>query len=365
MSNKMDIKEFCKKYNLTEDQFFGREWIEGNLDLSDVLTVPEGFSVKTKGCLNLNSLRSLSEGVSLASGGWMALNSLKTLPPGVSLTSGESLNLNSLTTLSPGVSLTSGESLNLNSLTTLSPGVGLTAGESLNLNSLTTLSEGVSLASGGGLHLNSLKTLSEGVSLASGSCLFLNSLKTLSEGVSLASGGWVILSSLIDIPKDFDPLCRRLVLSKGVDFQRFEIPKDKVFTHKNKKYIDADGILSEAVRQRKNIYKIKIIGHEESSYLVYDGENWSHGSTLRKAYEDLDFKGKVRDLSEYKDYSLATELSFSEAIGCYRAVTGACFQGIKHFVKTKGLERKSYTVKEIISLTKNAYGGGSFKKFFS
>jgi hypothetical protein len=305
MSNEMNIKEFCRTYRLTEDQFFGREWIEGDLDLSNVLTVPEGFNVKTKGWMDLRSLRSLSEGASLTAGGWMLLSSLTTLPAGVSLTAGTGMILNSLTSISEDVNLTSGSSLALDSLT------------------------------------------------------------SISEDVSLISGRWLYAKSLASRPSDFDPLCRWLHLPEGVTFDHFSIPKNKVFTHKNKKYIDADGILSEVLHKRKNIYKHKIIGHEESSYLVYDGENWSHGITLRQAYEDLDYKGKVRDLSEYKDYSLNTELSFSESIGCYRVITGACSEGIKHFVKTNNLEKKSYTIEEIIGLTRNSYGGNRFKNFFS
>lgn len=47
----MNVQEFCKKYNLTEDQFYGRDWVEGYLDLHSVKRVPDGFSVKVRGSL--------------------------------------------------------------------------------------------------------------------------------------------------------------------------------------------------------------------------------------------------------------------------------------------------------------------------
>lgn len=36
-------KEFCKKHNLTQDQFFGKEEIGGDLDLRGLTSIPEGF----------------------------------------------------------------------------------------------------------------------------------------------------------------------------------------------------------------------------------------------------------------------------------------------------------------------------------
>ncbi len=38
------MENFCKKYNLTENQFLGIEPISGSLDLSSLTSIPEGFN---------------------------------------------------------------------------------------------------------------------------------------------------------------------------------------------------------------------------------------------------------------------------------------------------------------------------------
>ncbi|EJL66922.1 hypothetical protein PMI10_00502, partial [Flavobacterium sp. CF136] len=34
------MKNFCKKYNLTEKQFFGKETVGGSLDLGSLTSIP-------------------------------------------------------------------------------------------------------------------------------------------------------------------------------------------------------------------------------------------------------------------------------------------------------------------------------------
>jgi len=45
------IKEFCKKYGITEAQFFGKEEIGGDLYLGSVTQLPEGFNPTVGGDL--------------------------------------------------------------------------------------------------------------------------------------------------------------------------------------------------------------------------------------------------------------------------------------------------------------------------
>jgi hypothetical protein len=47
----------------------------------------------------------------------------------------------------------------------------------------------------------------------------------------------------------------------------------------------------------------------------------------------------------------------------YRVVTGACAAGVRLFLETKGIETKSYTVKEMLELTEGQYGHSSFKEY--
>ena len=134
---------------------------------------------------------------------------------------------------------------------------------------------------------------------------------------------------------------------------------------RNRKYIKADDIFSVVISHRGNVYRVRQIGKEEITYLVTDGAKWAHGKTLKDAKNDLIYKSSNRDKSKYEDYTLETELSFSEAIEMYRVITGACSFGTKGFVEGRLKERKKkYTISEVIELTKGEYGNGELVSFF-
>jgi len=140
-----------------------------------------------------------------------------------------------------------------------------------------------------------------------------------------------------------------------------------LFENENGKYIKADGIFAKIVEQKGNVYHVKLSWAEDITYLVTDGEGrWAHGDTLEKAKSDLLYKITDRDKSDYKHLSLDSELSFEDAIVCYRVITGACSFGTKDFVEHRLGENKKevYTIREIIELTKGEYGNKAFKDFF-
>mgnify|MGYP000995521796 CR=1 FL=1 len=140
-----------------------------------------------------------------------------------------------------------------------------------------------------------------------------------------------------------------------------------LFENKNGKYIKADEIFGKIVEQKGNVYHVKLVGDEEITYLVTDGEgHWSHGYTLEGAKDDLIYKITDRDKSDYEGLTLDSELSFEDAIVCYRVITGACSFGTKNFIENRlGKNKKEvYTIKEIIKLTNGEYGNKTFKDFF-
>ena len=49
------IEGLCKKYNLSEDQFTGKENVGGSLYLSSLTSIPEGFNPTVGGSLYLRS----------------------------------------------------------------------------------------------------------------------------------------------------------------------------------------------------------------------------------------------------------------------------------------------------------------------
>ena len=79
MTNKL---EFLKKYNLTENQFLGKEEISGSLNLDSLTSIPEGFNPTVGYSLYLDSLTSIPEGFNPTVGGSLYLRSLTSIPEG-------------------------------------------------------------------------------------------------------------------------------------------------------------------------------------------------------------------------------------------------------------------------------------------
>ena len=145
------------------------------------------------------------------------------------------------------------------------------------------------------------------------------------------------------------------------------INEESFFQWRNKLYIKADGIFSKVISHKKNVFKIQKIGSFKETYLVTDGKGkFSHGDTIKEAKEDLIFKISNRDKSDFENLTLDSKLTFEKAIECYRVITGACSLGTKDFVTTRlSKKEKHYTIAEIITLTKGAYGNSTFKSFFT
>ena len=134
-----------------------------------------------------------------------------------------------------------------------------------------------------------------------------------------------------------------------------------------REFLHVDGILSEVIEKKGHVYHVRNGVNEPITYVVTDGNHhWAHGKTLDKAKQDLRYKMSVRDKSEYKVLTLDSELTFDEAVACYRVITGACKFGTNDYLKHRLPEprKEKYTIKEIIELTKGEYGGNDFCKFF-
>ena len=138
-----------------------------------------------------------------------------------------------------------------------------------------------------------------------------------------------------------------------------------MLTWQNGRYILVDGIFSEVINKRNNVWKVEQIGKSEASYVVTDGEGrYAHGSTIREAREDLIYKISDRDKSDYEGLDIDHEFTFQQAIEAYRVITGACALGTKQFVAEQENVKDKYTIKEIMDITKNQYGHDVFVEFF-
>ena len=121
-----------------------------------------------------------------------------------------------------------------------------------------------------------------------------------------------------------------------------------------------DGLFTEVVRKRGNVYIVKKINATKEFYLVTDGDGfWSHGDTLKRAKEDLVFKV----LSE-KMKNEPLKMTDTVDVPRYRSITGACSTGVQMFRERHGLTKDKYTVAELLPILErnNAYGISRFKE---
>ena len=155
--------------------------------------------------------------------------------------------------------------------------------------------------------------------------------------------------------------------SKVIPPLRKAAPTVSHWKWRNSEYIKADGIFQKVISRKGNVYRVQSIGKDKITYLVTDGNGkWSHGDTLHDAKEDLIYKISNRDKSAYESLTLDSALTHAEAIEAYRVITGACSAGTKAFVTSLDPKqlKESYTIREIIELTKGHYGSETFAEFF-
>ena len=173
-------------------------------------------------------------------------------------------------------------------------------------------------------------------------------------------GGYLDLRSLTSIPAGFNPTVGGyLYLSSGLKCNKINIEDDYVFEWRRGKYIKVDNLLSEVLHKRGNIRKVKIVGKTETSFLVTDGNShWSHGETLKKANEDLQFKIVSERL---KNEPIGADTIIT--INHYRLITGACELGVKSWMATNNFAKEEIKASELLPLLEktNAYGLDRFK----
>jgi len=318
--NKEELKTYLQ---ITENQYLGIDTVGGNLDLYGLIEIPEGFNPTVGGGLYLRSLTEIPKGFNPTVGGYLDLPSVTKIQKGFNPTVGCSLYLDTVTKIPKGFNPTVGCSLYLHSVTKIPKGFNPTVGGNLNLDSVTEIPKGFNPTVGGSLDLHSVTEIPKGFNPTVGGCLYLD----------------------LNIP--------------------YTKLGDNPIIWEDGKYILVDGLFTEVVYKKGNVYQVKKIGNPKEFYLVTDGTRWAHGDTLKEAYKDLVYKVTNRTTTDFEHLTLDSILTFEESIACYRTVTGACSFGTKDFVQSNGIVQKDRTVLEIIELTKGSYGNDSFTQFFN
>jgi hypothetical protein len=130
-----------------------------------------------------------------------------------------------------------------------------------------------------------------------------------------------------------------------------------------------DGILAKLVSKKggvsrvKSVSRVKIVGQNKISYIIHRDGCTAHGKTLAEARADLLLKLGDRDTTPFKSWTKETTVSLEEMIVAYRTITGACGQGVGHFLSSKNYRGK-LSVAFVIEETQGRYGHEAFKSFF-
>jgi hypothetical protein len=121
-----------------------------------------------------------------------------------------------------------------------------------------------------------------------------------------------------------------------------------------------DGIFARVLSRKGGVKKVKT-DDGMVLFIASDGNGLNaHGKTLKEATQELAFKAAKRDVSQFKGMAKTTKKTPDEWAFVYRAVTGACQVGTQSFMSSHGKLKKTYTLTEIIELTKGQWGHSEF-----
>jgi len=209
-----------------------------------------------------------------------------------------------------------------------------------------------------------------------GGYLDLGSLTSIPEGFNPTVGGDLYLRSLTSIPEGFNPTVGGyLDLRSGLS-AKTQKPKGKIITPKNKllfwqdgKFVKADGMFTEVLNKKGNVYRVRKIHSTKEFYLVTDGTTHAHGETLQRAKEDFRFKliSEKLKTEPIKEDTIIT-------INYYRVVTGSCEMGVKSWMnqvfnaeELANVTKNGIAAKDLLPILKkhNAYGLERFQKMIT
>jgi len=127
----------------------------------------------------------------------------------------------------------------------------------------------------------------------------------------------------------------------------------------NGKWVEVDftdGVFTYVLSNKSGVKKVKT-EQGKTLYVVHDDNgNSAHGKTIKEARADLVYKAVAKF-----DGAIPKKATGKEWVGIYRAVTGACGAGVRHFVEQTGKSLDdTYTAKEIAKLVKGQYGAEKF-----
>ena len=227
--------------------------------------------------------------------------------------------------------------------------------------------EAIAAKNGGSLYLNNTQITSLPDNLTVGCYLDLRDTQITSLPDNLTVGGWLYLGNtpITSLPDNLTVGC-------SLDIRGTQIINKNNYKQLNHgdyvpgKYLYADGILTHIKRKKTIGQYTYYIGKIEGKNVVQKGNIYAHCKTFRDGVKDIEFKAaESRGAEQYKNLTLDSTVTKDEAITMYRIITGACRQGTEMFVRNLKETKSTYTVREIIDITKGQYNSSVFKAFFA
>ena len=358
------IEKIKRETGFTLSMKNGRPYYNGFLDLrgTAITTLPENLTVRGFLDLRGTAITSLPDNLMVGGDLYLENTAITSLPD--NLTVGGYLDLRGTAITSLPENLTVGGSLDLENTAITSLPDNLMVGGDLYLENTAITSLPDNLTVGGYLDLRGTAITSLPENLTVGGSLYLRGTGITSLPDNLTVGRYFDLEGTGITDKG--NIRTQLTAEQNAKIEKQQNPLLR-WEWNRKTYIKVDGIFSEVISNKGNLYHIKQIGSEKIEYLITDGNGkWAHGKTLQEAKADLLYKISNRDKSSYEDLTLESELSFEDAVVCYRVITGACSAGTRDYLENRlpKPHKPKYTIAEIIKLTENEYQGRAFADFF-
>jgi hypothetical protein len=217
----------------------------------------------------------------------------------------------------------------------------------------------------GDLDLCGLTAIPDGFNPTVGGGLDLRGLTAIPDGFNPTVGGGLYLSGLTAIPDGFNPTVGGGLYLSGLTAQTKTPPLVLAWPG----FLKADGRFSRVIAKHAltdgNVWKLDSVKGGEEHYLLEVNGFCAHGKTVQEARDSLVFKVGSRDLTRFADTTTETVLSFAQAVDLYRAVTGACEEGTREFVRRRGVDiSQDISVSRMLEITQDEYGHTTFKDFF-
>lgn len=159
--------------------------------------------------------------------------------------------------------------------------------------------------------------------------------------------------------------------SRGIEYKNCGIKSYN--GHKVYQIDDIPTIIYDVVRDFASAAIINRDKTLKKCFVVKMGNCFSHGNTLKEAYQDAMAKHlRSTSVEEKIDMfikehpSLDSEHSFDDFFYWHNILTGSCLLGRKQFCKEHEIDsNKNYTVRYFLELTKDAYGGDVIKSLMN